>query len=121
MLKSKIHRATLTGTKLDYEGSIAIDRALLDAADMLPGEQVHVLNVSNGSRLVTYAIEAEAGSGTMLLNGPAARLGEPGDQVVVVSYCQMSDEEARMFRPTVILVDEKNRRKNPHPSARRKR
>ena len=74
MLKSKIHRATLTGTDLDYEGSIAIDRDLMDAADMLPGEQVHVLNLNNGQRLVTYVIEAPAGSGTMLLNGPAARL-----------------------------------------------
>ena len=75
MLKSKIHRATLTGTELNYEGSIAIDAKLLKAADMLPGEQVHVLNVNNGSRLITYIIEAPAGSGTVLLNGPAARLG----------------------------------------------
>ncbi len=120
MLKSKIHRATLTGTQLDYEGSIAIDRKLLEAADILPGEQVHVFNVNNGSRLVTYAIEAPAGSGTVLLNGPAARLGEPGDQVVVVSFCQMADGEARLFSPTVILVDSKNRQKRAHPTARRK-
>ncbi len=109
MLKSKIHRATLTGTELDYEGSIAIDRNLLEAADMLPGEQVHVLNVNNGSRLVTYTIEAEAGSGTMLLNGPAARLGATGDVVVVLSYCAVDDQEAPRHRPTVICVDRHNR------------
>src|SRR5210317_411277 len=86
MLKSKIHRATLTGTELDYEGSIAIDRNLLDAADMLPGEQVQVLNLNTGSRLITYVIEAPAGSGTVLLNGPAARLGAPGDRVIVLTY-----------------------------------
>ncbi len=74
MLKSKIHRATLTGTDLNYQGSITLDRALMDAAELLPGEQVHVLNLNNGSRLITYVIEAEAGSGTVLLNGPAARM-----------------------------------------------
>jgi aspartate 1-decarboxylase len=109
MLRSKIHRATLTGTDLDYEGSIAMDRALMDAADILPGEQVHVLNLYNGERLITYAIEAPAGSGTMLLNGPAARLGSPGDIVVVLSYCAVSDEEARKFKPVVVHVDAKNR------------
>ena len=110
MLRSKIHRATLTGTDLNYEGSIAIDRDLIEAADMLPGEQVHVLNLNNGSRLITYVIEAPAGSGTMLLNGPAARLGVPGDLVVVISYCVVSDEEARALRPTVVRVDGNNRR-----------
>lgn len=109
MLKSKIHRATLTGTELDYEGSIAIDRNLLEAADMLPGEQVHVLNVNNASRLITYVIEAEAGSGTMMLNGPAARLGAVGDQVVVLSYCTLEDQEARQHRAKVVLVDRQNR------------
>lgn len=109
MLRSKIHRATVTGADLHYEGSIAIDRDLLAAADILPGEQVHVLNVNSGSRLITYAIEAPAGSGTMLLNGPAARLGVVGDQIVVISYCAMSDEEARAFKPRVVLVDAKNR------------
>ena len=112
MLKSKIHRATLTGTELDYEGSIAIDRTLLEAADMLPGEQVHVLNLSNAARLVTYIIEAEAGSGTVMLNGPAARLGAVGDQVIVLSYCQVSDEEARSHRAKVVQVDEQNRLQN---------
>jgi len=109
MLRSKIHRATLTGTDLDYEGSIAIDRNLLEAADLLPGEQVHVLNVNNGSRLVTYVIEAPAGSGTMLLNGPAARLGLKGDVVVVLAYGAFSDEEAKKLRPRVIRVDAQNR------------
>ena len=109
VLKSKIHRATLTGTDLDYEGSIAIDRDLLDAADILPGEQVQVLNVNNGERLVTYAIEAPAGSCTMLLNGPAARLAVPGDIVIVITYCAVDDEEARSFKPRVIKVDAQNR------------
>ena len=109
MLKSKIHRATLTGTELDYEGSIAIDRTLLEAADMLPGEQVQVLNLNNGSRLTTYVIEAEAGSGTVMLNGPAARLGLPGDRVIVLSYCTVSEEEARTHESKVVKVDEQNR------------
>lgn len=109
MLKSKIHCATLTGTELDYEGSIAVDRDLLDAADMLPGEQVHVLNKTNGARLITYIIEAPRGSGMMLLNGPAARLGAPGDVVVLITYANMDETEARTFKPTVILMNEKNK------------
>jgi aspartate 1-decarboxylase len=109
MLKSKIHRATLTGTELDYEGSIAIDRDLIAAADMLPGEQVHVLNVNNGQRLVTYVIEAPAGSGTILLNGPAARLGVTGDKVVIITYCAVDEEAAKSLRPIVVHVDERNR------------
>lgn len=109
MLKSKIHRATLTGTDLDYEGSIGIDRALMEAADLLPGEQVQVLNLSNGARLITYAIEAPAGSGTMLLNGPAARLAVPGDKIIVLSYCATSEEEARSRKPIVVQVDQRNR------------
>ena len=109
MLKSKIHRARLTGTELEYEGSITIDAALMHAADMLPGEQVHVLNLSNGSRIVTYVIEAPARSGTVLLNGPAARTGQVGDHVIVLSYCELSDEEAHASRPRVVLVDEENR------------
>ena len=109
MMKSKIHRATLTGTELDYQGSIAIDKTLLEAADILPGEQVHVLNLSSGARLVTYAIQAEAGSGTVMLNGPAARMGVPGDLLVVLTYCAVSDEEARAFRPKVVRVTAQNR------------
>lgn len=109
MLRSKIHRATVTGTDLDYEGSIAIDRKIMDAADLLPGEQVHVLNLNNGERLITYVIEAPAGSGTMLLNGPAARLGMPGDIVIVLAYCTVAEDEARNFKPKVVQVDAKNR------------
>ncbi|MGA2035192.1 MAG: aspartate 1-decarboxylase [Thermoguttaceae bacterium] len=109
VLKSKIHRATLTGTELDYEGSIAIDRDLAEAADLLPGEQVHVLNINNGQRLVTYVICAAPGSGTVMLNGPAARLGLRGDKVVVLSYCAVSDAEATRIKPMIVLVDENNR------------
>ncbi len=109
MLKSKIHRAKLTGTDLDYEGSITIDRLLLEAAEILAGEQVHVLNVSNGARLVTYTIEAEPGSGTVLLNGPAARLGMAGDLVVILTYGVYSEEEAQRLKPRVVTVDAHNR------------
>ena len=109
MLKSKIHRARLTGTDLDYEGSITIDKTLLEAAEILPGEQVHVLNLSNGERLITYAIEAPAGSGAIVLNGPAARLGLAGDLVIVLSFCAVSDDEARALHPKVVRVDAKNR------------
>jgi aspartate 1-decarboxylase len=109
MLRAKIHRATLTGADLDYEGSIAIDRDLMEAADLLPGEQVHVLNLSNAERLITYVIEAPAGSGTMLLNGPAARLGARGDKVVILAYCSADDDEARQIKPKIVHVDDKNR------------
>jgi len=113
MLKSKIHRATLTGTELDYEGSISVDQDLLDQAGILPGEQVHVLNLNNGARIVTYAIAAPRGSGQMLLNGPAARLGSTGDQVIVLSYCLMTEEEVAAHQPTIIRVDEHNRPTGP--------
>ena len=109
MLKSKIHRATLTGTELHYEGSITVDQDLLDAADILAGEQVQVLNLNNGERMITYAISAPRGSGTVLLNGPAARRGMVGDLISVLSYCDITDEEARQLEPKVILVNEKNR------------
>jgi len=111
MLKSKIHMATLTGTELYYQGSIAIDQDLMDAAGMLPGEQVHVLNVNNASRLVTYTISGERGSGIIELNGPAAHLGEVGDQVVIIAYAQMEEAEARAYEPVVVHVDDKNRMK----------
>ena len=114
MLKSKIHRATLTGTELHYEGSITIDKTLLEAANMLPGEQVQVVNVNSGTRLITYIIEGEADSGTILLNGPAARLGVPGDLVIVLTYCTMTDEEIASYEPIVVQVDEKNRIRPPH-------
>ena len=108
-VRSKIHRATLTGTELDYEGSIAIDRTLIEAADLLPGEQVHVLNLSNAQRLITYVIEAPAGSGTMMLNGPAAGLGAVGDKVVILAYATVDDKEPRNFKAKIVHVDEKNR------------
>lgn len=109
MLKSKLHRAHLTGTELGYEGSITLDRDLIEAADMLPGERAHVLNLSNGSRIVTYVIEGAAGSRTIKLNGPAARMGQAGDEVVVLTYCELADDEARHRRPRVVLVDERNK------------
>lgn len=109
MLKSKIHRATLTECNLEYEGSIAIDSNLLKAADILPGELVHVLNVNNGSRLVTYAIEAPAGSGTVMLNGPAAREGYKGDVLVIITYAEYDEAELVNHVPNVVKVDAQNR------------
>lgn len=108
MLKSKIHMATLTGTELYYEGSICIDQDLLDAADILPGEQVQVVNLNNGSRLITYTISGGRGTGIVELNGPAARLGAVGDKVIIISYAQMNEDEAGTRRPVIIHVDEKN-------------
>lgn len=115
MLKSKIHRATLTGVEPDYEGSITLDRALMDHAGIVPFEQVHVLNLNNGARLVTYAIEAPPGSGTVMLNGPAARQGLKGDVVVILTYAHLTDEEVRHHKPTVVLVDAKNRPRLKRP------
>jgi len=109
MLKSKIHRAVLTGTNLDYEGSIAIDPTLLEAADILPNEQVQVLNVNNGNRITTYAIAAERGSGTIMLNGPAARSGIVGDVVVILTYAHVDVNELARYTPTIVKVDTKNR------------
>jgi aspartate 1-decarboxylase len=111
ILKSKIHGSTITGTELDYEGSITIDRNLLEKADILPGEQVHVLNINNGRRFVTYTIAAPKGSGTILLNGPAARLGTTGDKVIIISYCQVPDEKAKDLKAKVLFVDDENRPK----------
>jgi aspartate 1-decarboxylase len=108
MIRSKIHRAVLTEKALNYEGSIGLDRRLMDAADLLPGEQVHVLNVNSGSRLITYVIESPAGSGTVMLNGPAARLGEVGDPVVIIAYGMYSDAEARRLKPKIVHVNEQN-------------
>ena len=109
MLKSKIHRATVTGLALNYEGSITLDKNLLEKADILPGEQVHVLNVNNGQRLITYAIVAPRGSGTVELNGPAARLCSMGDKVIIVTYCSVDDKKAARHKPKVVLVDGKNK------------
>ncbi len=109
MLRAKLHGAALTGADLHYEGSLAVDEELLEAAGILPGEQVHVYNITNGNRLVTYAISGPRGSRTLLLNGAAAHLGAAGDRVIVVTYGAMSDEEARTFTPRVLRMDEKNR------------
>jgi len=117
LLKSKIHRATLTGIEPDYEGSITLDRALMQRAGILPFEQVHVLNLNNGARLVTYAIEAPAGSGTVMLNGPAARQGLKGDVVVILTYAQLSEAELPHHKPTVILVDGQNRQRSKRKPA----
>ena len=109
MKKSKIHTATITGLELYYEGSITIDSDLLDLADMLPGEQVQVVNLNNGERLVTYTIAGERGSGVIELNGPAARLAAIGDRVIVISYGNYEDAEAKVLEPIVVFVDENNR------------
>ena len=109
MMKSKIHRATVTAADLDYEGSIALDPLLLEAADILPGEQVHVYDVDNGARLVTYAIEGRPGSGDVMINGAAARLVHAGDTVLIVSYADYEEVEARAHVPTVVHVDGRNR------------
>jgi len=109
MLKSKIHRVTVTQAELYYEGSITVDKDLLQAADNLPFEKVQVLNFNNGSRLDTYAIEGEAGSGTICLNGPAARFSSVGDEIIIVSYFHLPDEDARKYKPKIVLVDKKNK------------
>lgn len=109
MMKSKIHRATVTGLELDYEGSIAIDENLLEAADILPGEQVQVLNLNNGERFITYAIRGTRGTGEMMLNGPAARLAVKGDIIIVVTYANVDEAEAKTFKPNVVLVDSQNK------------
>jgi len=109
LLKSKIHRAKVTQADLDYVGSITIDSTLMRMADILPHEQVDVLNISNGQRLTTYAIEGAADSGVIGINGAAAHLVSPGDLVIVVCYAQFSEQEIRNHKPTVLLVDESNR------------
>ena len=108
LMKAKLHRATVTQADLDYEGSIAIDADLLDAAGIFPHEQVDVLNITNGARFTTYAIEAPRGSKVIGVNGAAARLVQKGDKVIVVTYCQMPAEEARNYNPAVVLLDDAN-------------
>jgi len=109
LMKSKLHRATVTMADLDYVGSITIDRDLMDAADLLPHERVQVLDVTNGARLETYVIEGPRGSGDIGINGAAAHLVHPGDIVLIVSYADLEDEEARRWQPTVVLLDADNR------------
>jgi aspartate 1-decarboxylase len=113
LFKSKIHNATLTGADLEYEGSILVDRDLMDAADLRPYEMVHVLNAANGERLITYVIEGERGTGELCLNGPAARLGHPGDRIVIFSYAEFEEAEIERHSPRVVLVDEDNRPLRP--------
>jgi len=108
MLKSKIHRATVTGADLHYEGSITIDPILMEAADIIPYEAVSIWNVTNGSRLETYAIEGERGSGVICLNGAAARLVAPKDLVIIASFVDMDDEEAKRHEPKLVFVNERN-------------
>jgi len=109
MLKSKLHRATVTEADLDYVGSISIDAALLEQSGILPNEQVDVLDITNGARLTTYAIAAPAGSGTIGINGAAARLVQTGDLVIIVAYAQMDEAEARAHKPVVLQLDARNR------------
>ncbi|OIP89430.1 MAG: aspartate 1-decarboxylase [Syntrophobacteraceae bacterium CG2_30_61_12] len=109
MLKSKIHRARVTDADLDYEGSLTIDRTLLELADILPYEQVKVYNVSTGARFDTYAIAGPAGAGDFCLNGAAARLGARGDTIIIATYAQMEDAEAARYQPRVVLLDGHNR------------
>ncbi len=105
VLKSKIHRVSVTEARLDYIGSITIDEDLLDAANILPGERVYIVNNNNGARLDTYTIPGERGSGTICLNGAAARLVQPGDIVIIMAYATMPPDEARAFKPAVIFPD----------------
>lgn len=108
-MTSKIHRATVTDADLDYVGSVTVDADLLDAADLLPGEQVDICDCTNGNRLTTYVIAGERGSGSICVNGAAAHLVSPGDIVILIAYGQLSDAEARVYRPHVVFVDEDNR------------
>lgn len=108
MMKSKIHRATVTQADLDYVGSVTIDEDLLDAADLLEGELVHIVDVTNGARLETYTIAGERGSGVIGINGAAAHLVHPGDLVILIAYTQMETAEAREFEPHVVFVDADN-------------
>ena len=120
MCKSKIHRAVLTGADLHYEGSLTVDRDLMDAADLRPYEKVQVVNVNTGARLETYLIEGERGSGALQLNGAAARLGMAGDHVIVISYADYDEAElAPDFEPIVVFVDDRNRIAQPRASSAR--
>jgi aspartate 1-decarboxylase len=112
MLKSKIHRCTVTASELQYDGSVTVDKLLLESARIVPFEQVHVWNVTRGTRFTTYAIEGEAGSGVVCINGAAAHLAGRGDVVIIAAFCELDPDQARGHRPTVVLVDGDN-----HPRA----
>ncbi|MFO7809932.1 MAG: aspartate 1-decarboxylase [Candidatus Delongbacteria bacterium] len=109
MKKSKIHRATVTDANLNYEGSISIDKDILEAADILTGEQVQIVNINNGSRAETYTIEGERGTGTVCMNGAIARLAQPGDVIIIISYAYYSEDELKKFESTNIKVDAHNK------------
>lgn len=109
MLRAKIHNAVVTDAVLAYEGSLTVDPDLLDAADMLPGEKVQVVNLNTGSRIETYLIAGTRGKGEICLNGPAARTGLPGDRVIVLAYAGVDEKEARTFRPVIVFADANNR------------
>ncbi|GAA0451674.1 aspartate 1-decarboxylase [Streptomyces sp. NPDC046215] len=109
MMKSKIHRVTVTQADLHYVGSLTISADLMEAADLLPGEKVDIVDIDNGARLSTYVIEGPRDSGIIGINGAAARLISPGDLVIIIAYAQVSDEEARELKPRVVFVDEQNR------------
>ncbi len=109
LCKGKIHRATVTEANLNYEGSITIDKDLIEAAGLIPYEKVQVANISTGARLETYVIEGERGSGMICLNGAAARLGSKGDRIIIIAYGHFTEDEARAFKPTIVNVDENNK------------
>ncbi len=109
MMKSKIHRATVTQADLHYVGSVTVDEDLLEASDILPGELVHIVDITNGARLETYTIAGERGSGVIGINGAAAHLVHPGDLVILIAYAQVDDAEARELQPSVVFVDEDNK------------
>jgi len=109
MLKSKIHRATVTGCDVDYVGSVTVDADLLEQADILPNELVHIWDITNGARLVTYALEGEAGSGTVQINGAAALLANVGDRVIIASYANYDERDMETYAPVVVHVDDQNR------------
>lgn len=109
LLKSKIHRARITGKNLHYEGSLTLDPELMEAAGLVPYEKVQVVNVNNGSRLETYVIPGQRGSGEVVLNGAAARWGEVDDPVIILAYAQVEEHELSQFQPKIVLVDERNR------------
>ncbi len=109
LVKAKIHRATVTQADLNYVGSLTIDLDLMEMCDILPNEQVHIVNVTNGHRMITYAIEGERGSGVMCLNGAAARHGQKGDIIIVMTFGHFDEKEARTWKPQIVVVDEANR------------
>lgn len=119
MMHAKIHRATITGASVDYVGSVTLDPELMDAAGILAHEQVHVLDVDNGVRFETYAIEGERGSGEVVINGAAARLVSVGDRVILIAYAVVDYDEARRLRPKIVLVDESNWPVTAAPAATR--